>query len=130
MLKFPMLDWLLFAILLTWLVRLWWHIHRRRIKSWWQRTKDRLPRHWKPKSPDDCPHCRAGIHLHRPAKSADIEPWSNRKSRRGAKKQIHTDGLACLNPNCTYFGVRDAGIHALVGNGKRGMARDIQYFKC
>lgn len=127
---FSYLDLVIIVVLLAWLAKLWWHIHRRQVKSWWKRTKDRLPRHWKPKSPDDCPHCQAGIHLHRPSRAETIVPWSNRKSRRGAKKRITTDGLACLNPACAYFGIRDATIHALVGNGKRGKDRDIQYFKC
>jgi transposase-like protein len=38
--------------------------------------------------------------------------------------------LACLNPVCPYFGIRDAAVHALVGNGKRGQDHDIQYLKC
>jgi transposase-like protein/IS1 family transposase len=51
-------------------------------------------------------------------------------SRRGARKHIHTQGLACLNPDCSYFGVTDEQLHALVGNGKRGKDHDIQYLKC
>jgi len=35
-----------------------------------------------------------------------------------------------LNQPCPYFGIRDAAIHALVSDGKRGKDHDIQYLKC
>lgn len=60
----------------------------------------------------------------------EVRPWREQKSRRGAKKRIDTQGLACLNPDCAYYGVTDAQVHALVGNGKRGKGYDIQYLKC
>ena len=37
--------------------------HRSQLKWLWQRTKDRLPRKWKAKSPRDCPGCQAGVSL-------------------------------------------------------------------
>jgi transposase-like protein len=52
------------------------------------------------------------------------------KSRRGAPKRIHTDGFACPNQQCPYFGITDAHIHALVGDGKHGQAERIQTFRC
>ena len=52
------------------------------------------------------------------------------KPQRGRKKTIKTNGFACLNPHCDFFGIKDDDIHALVSNGKRGNDRDIQYFKC
>lgn len=35
-----------------------------------------------------------------------------------------------MNERCPYFGIRHAGIHALVSDGKRGKDHDIQYLKC
>src|SRR5215472_8021617 len=52
------------------------------------------------------------------------------KSRRGAPKRIDTEGFACPNPQCAYFGNTDARVHALVGDGKHGRAEAIQTFRC
>jgi len=52
------------------------------------------------------------------------------KSRRGAPKRIDTEGFACPNRQCRYFGNTDASFHALVGNGKHGRAEPIQTFRC
>jgi len=52
------------------------------------------------------------------------------KSRRGAPKRIDTEGFACPNALCPYFGITDAQIHALVGDGKHGQAERIQTFRC
>jgi IS1 family transposase len=52
------------------------------------------------------------------------------KSRRGAPKQVNTEGFACPNQQCLYFGVTEAHIHALVGDGKHGRAEQIQTFRC
>jgi IS1 family transposase/transposase-like protein len=52
------------------------------------------------------------------------------KSRRGAPKRINTEGFACPNQQCTYFGNTDAQFHALVGDGKHGRAEQIQTFRC
>ena len=57
-------------------------------------------------------------------------PWSEVKSRRGAPKRIDTEGFACPNPQCPYFGNTDAHLHALVGDGKHGRAEPIQTFRC
>jgi IS1 family transposase/transposase-like protein len=86
----------------------------------------------KPRCPDDCPAC----HLASPASSsaepapAPVRPWSEVKSRRGAPKRIPTEGFACPNRQCTYFGNTDAHFHALVGDGKHGRAEPIQTFRC
>jgi IS1 family transposase len=91
-----------------------------------------LHRLLKPRSPDDCPACR----LASPASSAGgptpvpVRPWSEVKSRRGAPKRIDTQGFACPNQQCVYFGITDAHIHALVGDGKHGQAEPIQTFRC
>jgi hypothetical protein len=52
------------------------------------------------------------------------------KSHRGAPKRIPTAGFACPNQQCAYFGITDAHIHALVGDGKHGQAKHIQTFRC
>jgi transposase-like protein len=51
------------------------------------------------------------------------------KSRREAPKRIHTEGFACPHRECPYFGITDAHIHALVGDGKHGYAERIQTFR-
>jgi IS1 family transposase/transposase-like protein len=94
--------------------------------------RSRLPRLLKPRTPDDCPACR----LASPALSAGVpapvplRPWCEVKSRRGAPKRINTEGFACPNPQCQYFGNTDAHFHALVGDGKHGRAEPIQTFRC
>jgi IS1 family transposase len=52
------------------------------------------------------------------------------KSRRGAPKRIPTEGFACPNRQCLYFGNTDARVHALVGDGKHGHVEQIQTFRC
>jgi hypothetical protein len=43
---------------------------------------------------------------------------------------VNTEGYACPNPKCLYFGITDDQIHALVGDGKHGHAERIQTFRC
>jgi hypothetical protein len=59
-----------------------------------------------------------------------VRPWREVKSRRGAPKRVSTAGFACPNPKCSYFGITDDQIHALVGDGKHGRAERIQTFRC
>lgn len=86
----------------------------------------------KPRCPDDCPACR----LASPASTAGgpepapVRPWREVISRRGAPKRVNTEGFACPNQQCAYFGNTDAHIHALVGDGKHGRAEQIQTFRC
>jgi IS1 family transposase/transposase-like protein len=91
-----------------------------------------LPRLLKPRTPDDCPACRltSTPSSGRGPASAPVRPWCEVKSRRGAPKRIDTEGFACPNPQCQYFGNTDAHIHALVGDGKHGRAEPIQTFRC
>src|SRR5215470_8659020 len=86
----------------------------------------------KPRSPDDCPACRLASTPSSDARPAPIpvRPWCEVKSRRGAPKRVNTEGYACPNRNCPYFGIADAHIHALVGDGKHGQAERIQTFRC
>ena len=48
----------------------------------------------------------------------------------GYPKRIDTQGLACDNRACVYFGVTDAEVHALVGDGCHGKLERIQTFRC
>lgn len=91
-----------------------------------------LPRLLKPRTPDDCPVCRLGSPpaLGGGTVSAPVRPWREVKSRRGAPKHIDTQGYACPNSQCRYFGNTDAHFHALVGDGKHGHAEPIQTFRC
>jgi hypothetical protein len=94
--------------------------------------RSRLHRLLKPRCPDDCPTCRLASPPSsggRPA-SAPVRPWSEVKSRRGAPKRVNTEGFACSNQQCAYFGITDDRIHALVGDGKHGRAERIQTFRC
>jgi hypothetical protein len=43
---------------------------------------------------------------------------------------VNTAGFACPNRSCAYFGITDAQIHALVGDGMHGQAERIQTFRC
>ena len=83
----------------------------------------------KPRTPLDCPICRLCSSAVRPV-PASVRPWSEVKSRGGAPKRVNTEGFACPNRQCLYFGKTDASIHALVGDGKHGRAERIQTFRC
>jgi len=86
----------------------------------------------KPRTPLDCPACRrTGGHssvVEPPP--APVRPWCELKSRRGAPKRVNTEGFACPNQQCAYFGITQAQIHALVGDGQQGQAERIQTFRC
>jgi IS1 family transposase len=43
---------------------------------------------------------------------------------------VNTEGYACPNRTCLYWGITDAHIHALVGDGTHGGAERIQTFRC
>jgi hypothetical protein len=96
------------------------------------KVRTRLHRLLKPRSPDDCPACHLASAPSSRGGPAPLpaRPWSEVKSRRGAPKRIHTDGYACPNQQCAYFGITQAHIHALVGDGKHGQAEQIQTFRC
>src|SRR5262249_14378919 len=86
------------------------------------KVRTTLHRLLKPRTPDDCPACRRTSTPSsggEPA-SAPVRPWREVKSRRGTPKRIDTQGFACPNQQCEYFGNTDAQVHALVGDGKHG----------
>jgi transposase-like protein len=115
------------SVLVVWLG---WQQYGRRLKRWWGRQQARLPRHWHAKSAADCPQCRAGLDVRVVRAPGTVRPYGERKSRRGRRKQIQTEGLACPNPACPYCGVTKAALHALVGYGKRGKGQAIQRLRC
>jgi IS1 family transposase len=125
---------LLLVCLLPVLVLLWglcWYLLQPS-SSQGEVKRTTLQRLLKPRSPDDCPACRlastaasAGGPL-----SAPVRPWREVKSRRGVPKRVNTEGYACPNQKCRYFGITDALIHALVGDGKHGHAERVQTFRC
>jgi transposase-like protein len=125
---------LLVVCLLLCLALLWHHdwLHFQPFHSRGKAKRSTLHRLLKPRSPDDCPACRHAS----PASSAGepapmpVQPWSEVKSRRGAPKHIDTQGYACPNRRCRYFGKTDAHVHALVGDGKHGRAEQIQTLRC
>jgi hypothetical protein len=87
----------------------------------------------KPKSDKDCPHCQKEKALlgqtvticpHRP------RPWSEMKGKGGPPKTIQTAGYACQHKECAYFGITDASIQGLVGDGKHGTYEAIPDLIC
>jgi transposase-like protein len=86
----------------------------------------------KPRTALDCPSCRLVSTPSSGGESAPapVCPWPEVKSRRGAPKRVNTEGFACPNQQCPYFGITDARVHALVGDGKHGRAEQIQTFRC
>lgn len=68
----------------------------------------------KPRTPDDCPLCHLAStpSLGAGPVPGPLRPWREVKSRRGAPKRIDTEGFACPNPQCLYFGITEAHIHA------------------
>ncbi len=116
---------------LTLLCRLCW-LHRQPSHSKPGAVHTSVQRLLKPRTPLDCPACRlscdnsTGMGL----APAPVRPWREVKSRRGAPKRVNTDGFACPNRTCLYFGIADARVHALVGDGTHGRAERIQTFRC
>ena len=115
---------------LTLLCRLCW-LHRQPSHSKPGAVRASVQRLLKPRTPLDCPACRlscdnsTGVGL----APAPVRPWREVKSRRGAPKRVNTDGFACSNRTCLYFGIADARVHALVGDGTHGRAERIQTFR-
>jgi hypothetical protein len=96
------------------------------------KVRSTLPRLLKPRTPNDCPACRLASSASTAGEPAPVpvRPWCEVKSRRGAPKRIDTEGFACPNRQCSYFGKTDARVHALVDDGKHGKAEHIQRFRC
>jgi hypothetical protein len=100
------------------------------LKRYWNRAIAgwKTHRHWqlRPQSPLECAACCAGQTLPE-LRRADVVPYADQKSRRGRKKTSETQGYACLNEACYYYGVVDVNRHALVSYGQQC---GIQRWKC
>jgi IS1 family transposase len=125
-----LVSFLLLCLLL--LCSLWWPHPGPGQSRAAAKVRTRLHRLLKPRTPDDCPACRLAStpSSGRGPAPVPVRPWPKVKSRRGAPKRIPTEGFACPNQQCLYFGITDAQIHALVGDGKHGQAEQIQTFRC
>ena len=123
---FVLVFFLTLSLALPW--RLCW-FHLPPFHSQAARRRTLVHRLLKPRSPDDCPACRLASTPALGVEPPPVRPWCEVKSRRGAPKRIDTQGYACLNQQCEYFGMTDAHIHALVGDGMHGRAKRIQTFR-
>jgi hypothetical protein len=123
---FLLVFFLLLSLVLLW--RLCW-LYLQPSHSRGGAKRSTLHRLLKPRTPDDCPACRLASAPSSGGGPAPVRPWREVKSCRGAPKRIDTEGFACPNQQCRYFGVTDADIHALVGDGKHGQAEQIQTFR-
>ncbi len=120
---------LLLSLALLW--RLGW-LHLQPPHSQAGAVRTTVHRLLKPRTPLDCPVCRlasAPSSMGGPA-PAPVRPWHEGKSRRGAPKRVNTEGYACPNQQCQYYGITESHIHALVGDGKHGHVERIQTFRC
>jgi hypothetical protein len=116
---------------LLWLCRLFM-LHRGLAHSRAGAVHPVVHRLLKPRTPRDCPAC-CHSSIFSPGAGPSplpVRPWCEVKSRRGAPKRVNTEGYACPNHQCLYFGITDAHVHALVGDGKHGHAERIQTFRC
>ncbi len=121
-------GWVLTLLVVIGFILLWVKWHRLPLAH--HRVHPKLsPRPLKPRTPDDCPACRAAPPSLPPA-STPLKPYSQVKDPRGRKKQIATAGYACPNSDCLYYGITDDQIHALVGCSGHGRQEYIQDLKC
>jgi hypothetical protein len=123
---FQLVFFLILSLALLW--RFYW-LHHQLSHSKAETRRPRVHRLLKPRTPLDCPICRRSSLGVRPA-PAPVRPWREVKSRRGAPKRVNTEGFACPNQQCLSFGITDAHVHALVGDGIHGRAERIQTFRC
>ncbi len=93
-----------------------------------QPAQHRSPRPLRPRTPDDCPLCRNTSES--PTSPKTVVPYSRRKSHRGRKKELDTQGYACPLSDCVYFRNTDAAVHALIGYGHYGRHEPIQDLYC
>jgi hypothetical protein len=63
----------------------------------------------RPRTPDDCGLCRAAAAGEAGDEQASVavRPWAEVKSRRGRRKRAKTEGYACPNKECEYYGITD-----------------------
>ncbi len=131
---FPTLSNEEFLILLLALGSIWFFLstwHEIRQRNGEEQKKKGKRRRLKPQSPHDCDLCSQGINLVEPKlESRQVTPWSKIKHPAGRKKRVNSEGKACPHRCCTYYGISDMTIHALVSNGLRGKSEPIRQWKC
>ncbi len=90
------------------------------------------PRCLKPHSPLDCSACclASPPTPERESLRVPVRPWCEVKSRRGVPKRVNTEGVACPNRACPYYGISTAQVHAIVSDGNSGTAEQIQRWRC
>jgi IS1 family transposase len=87
----------------------------------------------KPKTGADCPLCQAeqgGKDVNEGVPRVLPQPWREGRSRRGRKKESVTEGYACDNRQCKYWGITDERLHARVADGTHGKYERIQDLVC
>jgi len=108
---------LLILLLTLWLLwfygDIWWQMPRETPEE----VKKKKRRRLNPQTPDDCELCQLGIHKPKRRLLRRVTPWSEVKSRAGAKKRSNSEGRACPRRCCVYYGITDMRLHALVSNG-------------
>src|SRR6476619_2850052 len=117
----------LVALLLALAVGIWcWGARVRRTGAPGAARQRRI---WRPRTPDDCPACRAAGDAPSHVAVPTVRPWSEVKRRRGAPKHVATDGYAGPSSCCPSYGITDVRVHALVGDGRHGTTARIQDFR-
>jgi IS1 family transposase len=119
---------LLFPLIVLGLI--WWLLYHRSLCEVYETESGAFRRRWRlrPRSPKDCPQCQCD--QRHPPNSPEIIPWSQVKSRRGRHKTLVSEGYACPAKACTYYGITDQSVHALVGDGVDGVNEPIQWWRC
>ena len=126
---------LLLLVCLLLLLGVWLYQYSRNYRSS-TRTQEasgsHVPQCLKPRSPLDCPACCLAALTAADLKPspAPVRPWREVKSRRGVPKRVNTEGFACPNQLCPYYGISAAEVHAVVSDGRHGKAERIQRWRC
>ena len=127
------LCFLLYAVLLDRFAVLWW-VQNPPVKLSYSGAKTKKNKKGpSPRTPLDCRHCQAKaktLELLTQSAAEPILAYNQTKSKRGRPKKISTEGYACPNPKCLYYGCTHSAFHALVGDGCHGKTEQIQTFKC
>ncbi|MCC6973776.1 MAG: hypothetical protein IT322_07190, partial [Anaerolineae bacterium] len=95
----------------------------RQVRGRWKAGREK--RLLKAKTPCDYPLCQDKQDQTIPVPDATAN-YAHEKTKRGHPKRVNSEGFACLNPTCRYYLIRSAERHALVADGRRGKAGDIQ----
>lgn len=119
------------ALFVSLIFRLYWLLKVARLWPIGAELREQLngTRQWRPRSPLDCAACCAMAPPHSGI-LVEIQPWSQIRNRRGAKKRIDSQGQACKNPACVYYNNPAAAVHAMVSDGVRGKTDSIRRWKC